>query len=308
MKRMKVLVTGGAGFIGSHLVDALVARGDEVAVIDNFSSGKKDNVNDQARIIEIDISDKSTASLIEKEKPELIFHLAAQALVPVSVRDPILDAKINVIGFLNVMEGAVKAKTRKVIYTSTGGAIYGDAKIIPTPETFEARPISPYGISKLSGERYLDFYREIHKIDSTILRYANVYGPRQNPFGEGGVVAIFIQKLLSGLRPRIFGDGSQTRDYVYVGDVVTANLKAADSPKIGPFNIGTGLEIATEEVFRTVQRQLKSKLEPIYADERPGDLRRSALDCGLAKREFGWSAKFDFDEGVSATVGWFKKN
>lgn len=303
---MKVLVTGGAGFIGSHIVDALVGRGDEVLVLDNLSSGKKENVNPKARLIEISITDPKTIDIISEEKPELIFHLAAQALVPVSVRDPLLDAEINVKGFLHVMEGASKAGTKKIVYSSTGGAIYGDIEPIPTPETVEARPLSPYGITKLNGERYLDFYRDLRGINSTVLRYANVYGPRQNPFGEGGAVAIFTQKLLSGERPTIFGDGSQTRDYVYVGDVVSANLKAAESNDAGPFNIGTGIETTTKELFLAIQKELGSKLDPLYVEERAGDLSRSALDISKARKELVWNPQSYLTQGIKETIKWFQ--
>lgn len=303
---MKSLVTGGAGFIGSHIVDALVGRGDEVVVLDNLSSGKKENVHPKARLIEISIADSKTINIVAEEKPELIFHLAAQALVPVSVRDPLLDAEINVKGFLHVMEGASQAGTKKIVYSSTGGAIYGEIEPIPTPESVEARPLSPYGITKLNGERYLDFYRSLRGINSTVLRYANVYGPRQNPFGEGGAVAIFTHKLLQGESPTIFGDGSQTRDYVYVGDVVAANLKAAESSNPGPFNIGTGIETSTLELFKSVQKSLGSTIEPIYAEERSGDLARSALDISKARKELGWNPKISLEGGILKTVQWFK--
>lgn len=303
---MKVLVTGGAGFIGSHIVDALVNRGDEVVTIDNLSSGRKENLNPKVKLIKLDIADPKTMDIVAQEKPELIFHLAAQALVPVSVRDPLFDAEINVKGFLHVMEGAVKAGTKKIVYSSTGGAIYGDIEPIPTPETVEARPLSPYGITKLNGERYLDFYRALRGINQTVLRYANVYGPRQNPFGEGGAVAIFTQKLLSGERPTIFGDGSQTRDYVYVGDVVLANLKASESLDPGPFNIGTSIETSTKELFRTIQKALGTKLEPIYGEERAGDLPRSALNVYKASKGLDWVPQYSLVDGIKETIKSFR--
>lgn len=303
---MKALVTGGAGFIGSHLVDALIEKGEEVLVLDDLSSGKKENVHPKAKLVVQNISDQETPTLVSDFRPDYIFHLAAQALVPVSVRDPLHDAMVNVVGFLNVMEGAVKAGAKKVVYSSTGGAIYGDILPIPTPESVNPRPISPYGITKLTGERYLDFYREVHGVEATILRYANVYGPRQNPFGEGGAVAIFTQKFLSGEAPTIFGDGSQTRDYVYVGDVVVANLKAREVNSPGPFNIGTGIETKTEDLFRSIQKIFHSEIEPVYADERAGDLKRSALDRSLAGKELSWKPTYSLTRGLEETIKWFQ--
>lgn len=303
---MKVLVTGGAGFIGSHVVDALIDQGHEVVIIDNLSTGKKENLNPKAKFIEQDISDPKTTEIIIQEKPEAIFHLAAHALVPKSVKDPIHDANVNVVGFLNLMQGAVKAGTKKVVYTSTGGAMYGDDVPIPTPETQKELPPSPYGISKLSGEHYLRFYRDIYKINATILRYSNVYGPRQNPFGEGGAVAIFTQKLLSKEKPTLFGHGQMTRDYVYVGDVAGANVLALDSNELGPFNIATGTEISTEDLFRKIQKIVGSDIEPDYADARPGEVVRSCLDSTNAKEILGWMPETPLDQGLALTFQYLK--
>jgi len=305
---MKSLVTGGAGFIGSHIVDKLIEQGDEVVIVDNLATGKQHNLNPKAKFIELDISDPQTIEVVAQEKPDRIFHLAAQALVTVSVKDPMRDADVNIKGLLHLMQGAVQAKVRKMIFSSTGGAIYGDTEQIPTPETFAARPLSPYGIAKLSCEHYLDFYREVHDIPSTVVRYSNVYGPRQNPFGEGGAVAIFTNKLLNNESPVIFGDGTMTRDYAFVSDVVAANLKAADSSKPGPFNIGTQSETSTEELFNKIKELIGSDLDATHEPERPGEVQRSVVDISLAKSELGWEPQVTLEEGLKSTIEAFKQN
>jgi UDP-glucose 4-epimerase len=305
---MKSLVTGGAGFIGSHIVDCLIKNGDEVVVIDNLATGKIQNINAQTKHINLDISNPKTSEVVTKEKPDRIFHLAAQALVTVSVKDPIRDADVNIKGFLYLMEGAAKAGVKKVIFSSTGGAIYGDTDQVPTPETYNARPLSPYGIAKLSCEHYLDFYREVHGISSTTVRYSNVYGPRQNPFGEGGAVAIFTNKLLSEDAPTIFGDGSMTRDYTYVSDVVDANIKAAESEKSGPFNIGTQIETSTEELFNKIKELIGSNLTAIHADERPGEVQRSVVDISKAREDLGWEPLVSLEDGLKRTIEAFKES
>lgn len=306
---MKSLVTGGAGFIGSHIVDRLIEMGDEVVVLDNLATGKKDNINPKAKFIELDISDPKTTDIVANEKPDRIFHLAAQALVTVSVKDPIRDADVNIKGFLYLMEGAVKSGTvKKVIFSSTGGAIYGKTDEVPTPESFDAHPLSPYGIAKLSCEHYLDFYREVHAISSTTVRYSNVFGPRQNPFGEGGAVAIFTNKLLNNEAPTIFGDGTMTRDYTYVADVVEANMKAAESDQPGPFNIGHGQETSTEDLFNKIKKLVGSDIDANHEPERPGEVQRSAVDITKAKDELGWKPQVPLEEGLKLTIEAFKAN
>lgn len=304
---MKVLVTGGAGFIGSHIVDELIRRGDRVVVIDDLSTGKRENLNPKAKFIKLDISNPKTIQIVAKEKPEVIFHLAAQVSVPVSVRDPIQDASTNVIGLLNILSGALKARTKKVVYTSSA-AVYGNIKKFPLTESLEPKPISPYGITKLSGEMHLNFFREIYGLDSTVLRYGNVYGPRQNPHGESGVIAIFTKKMVSGERPIINGDGRHTRDYVYVKDVVAANLLAARSTLPGPFNISSGQETSNKRLFLILKETLSSPLDPIYGPARAGDPFRSLLNPGLARRKLGWKTKYTLKNGLSETINWFKNS
>lgn len=303
---MKSLVTGGAGFIGSHIVDALVARGDSVVIIDSLSTGKKKNLNPRGKFIEMNISNLKIISIIENEHPDIVFHLAAQASVPVSVKDPLLDAKTNVIGLLHVLTGAIRAKTDKFVFTSTGGAIYGENDQIPTSENFNARPESPYGLTKQLGERYVEFFQKFYQIRGTVLRYANVYGPRQNSSGESGVVAIFTNLMIKGKRPTINGDGRHTRDYIFVEDVVAANLLAADSDRFGPFNIGTGIETTNLQVFEALKKYLDFPGGPIFGPERPGDILRSAVDSSKALSDLGWKPQISFDMGIKKTINYFR--
>jgi UDP-glucose 4-epimerase len=301
---LKILVTGGAGFIASHLVDALVDRGDDVLVVDDLSTGDRSNLNPEARFFELDIRDPAAAQLIRAEEPQAISHHAAQMSVSRSVAEPVYDADVNVMGSLNVALAAIDTGSR-VIFASTGGALYGDAEVIPTPETAPAWPVSPYGISKLTFEHYLFGFNRVRGLSYTALRYANVYGPRQNPHGEAGVVAIFCEGLL-GKRPfKINGAGTDTRDYIYVDDVVRANLLAIDSDASDHFNVGTGRQADTNTIYRLVAERVGKPLSVEHGPDRAGDLKASALDSSKIRRVLGWSAEVSLEEGVARTVEWF---
>jgi UDP-glucose 4-epimerase len=301
---LKILVTGGAGFIASHLVDALVDRGDDVLVVDDLSTGDRRNLNPQARFFELDIRASAAAELIRAERPQAISHHAAQMSVSRSVADPVFDAEVNVIGSLNLVLAAIDAGSR-VVFASTGGALYGDAEVTPTPETAPAWPVSPYGISKLSFEHYLFGFHRTRGLSYTALRYANVYGPRQNPHGEAGVVAIFCEGLL-GKRPfMIHGSGTDTRDYIYVDDVVRANLLALGSDVCGHFNVGTGRQADTNTIFRLVAERLGKPTAVEHGPDRPGDLRASALDSTKLGRALGWKPEVSLEAGIARTVDWF---
>src|SRR3954464_12067162 len=279
---MKAVVTGGAGFIGSNLVDALLERGDEVVIVDNLTTGKRANVEQAlangARLVEADIRDAQALSdVFEQFQPDVVFHFAAQIDVRKSVADTPLDAMINVVGTINVLEAAKRVGAR-VVNSSTGGAIYGEGKIIPAPEDHPAEPEAPYGQSKFAAETYLELYRRLHGLSTISLRYGNVYGPRQDPLGEAGGIAIFCGKLTDGGKPTVFGDGLQTRDYVYVGDVVAANLAAAGSDANGPFNIGTGVESTVLDIVEALAGQSDGPFEPEFQPERQGEVRNISLD------------------------------
>jgi UDP-glucose 4-epimerase len=302
---MNCLVTGGAGFIGSHVVDALVARGDRVTVVDNLSTGKRSNVaaavEAGASLLIADLRDSAAVfDIVSAAEPELVFHLAAQADVRVSVADPVADAHINVLGTVAVLEAARAAGTRCVINSSTGGGLYGDAEVIPTPEDLPIRPMAPSGQSKLAAEGYCELYTRLHGLPTVSLRYGNVYGPRQDVHGEAGVVAIFCGHLLEGRRPTVFGDGRQTRDWVEVSDVVRANLAAAEAGVTGPVNIGRGEETSVLELIGALSEVSdRGELgEPEFAPERLGEVQRSCLDVTRAKRELGWEAQVDLREGL----------
>jgi len=301
---LKVLVTGGAGFIGSHLVDALVERGDEVLVVDDLSTGDQRNLNPRARFHRLDIRESAAADLVRGERPDVISHHAAQMSVSRSVAEPVFDAEVNVLGSLNLARAAVDAGSR-IVFASTGGALYGDAAVLPTAETAPAWPVSPYGISKLAFEHYLYGFRRQYGLNYAALRYANVYGPRQNPHGEAGVVAIFCEGLL-GKRPfKIHGEGTDTRDYVYVDDVVRANLLALDSEVCDHFNVGTGRQADTNTIYRLVAERMGRPTEVEHGPPRPGDLRASALDASLLERTLGWKPEVSLEEGIAQTVDWF---
>jgi UDP-glucose 4-epimerase len=304
---MKILVTGGAGFIGSNLVDASINVGHDVCVVDNLSTGQKENLNAKAKLFEMDIADKKLSEVFDREKPEAVFHLAAQIDVRKSVADPVADAQINILGSINLLENCKKFGVKKFIFSSTGGAIYGDADIIPTPETYEQKPISPYGICKLSVEKYLHYYHVVFGLPYIILRYANVYGPRQNFQGEAGVVAIFCSKLLAGNQPTIWGAGKQTRDYVFVGDVVAANLAALKSDKVDIYNVGTSVETDVNQLAEEIKKNISTDLEFSYGEAKVGEQQRSCLDYSKIKKELGWEPKVKLIEGIKKTVEWFEK-
>jgi UDP-glucose 4-epimerase len=297
---VRAIVTGGAGFIGSHVADALVARGDEVHVLDNLTHGSRENVPERARLHEGDIRSDADA-VFDEVRPEACFHLAAQADVRVSVEDPAYDADVNVLGTLRVLEAARRHGT-KIVFSSTGGAIYGECDA-PAAEDAERRPLAPYGTSKLAGEEYLATYNRLYGSGHVSLRYGNVYGPRQDPHGEAGVVAIFMGLLAGDGTPRIFGEGRQTRDYVFVGDVVEATLAALDHPG-GVLNVGTGVETSVLELYDAISRASGIDRAPEHAPARLGELQRSVLDPGRAERELGWRPRRSLDEGLRATWEW----
>ena len=305
-KQRTLLVTGGAGFIGSHLVDALLARGDTVAVIDDMSSGKPDYLNPAAEMHETDIRDDRINQVIQTVRPHVVFHVAAQISVSVSAREPKLDAETNILGTLNVLDAMVSAGASKMVFVSTGGAMYGEPETLPAPETAKARPAAPYGASKLAAENYLPIYKGLHGIDYSIIRPANVYGPRQDPHGEAGVVAIFTRAMLAGEPIKIFGEGTDERDYVYVEDVVDALVRASESPGTGPYNIGSGIGTSVNEIASTLAALTGYSREPEPFPPRPGDLRRISLDASLAKKELGWSPTTSLNDGLRRTVEWFR--
>ncbi|MFA7169670.1 MAG: NAD-dependent epimerase/dehydratase family protein [Candidatus Paceibacterota bacterium] len=304
----KSLITGGAGFIGSHLVDLLLEKGDEVVIIDNLSTGNKVNLNPQSKFYEMDIQDPDLEKVFKKEKPDFVFHLAAQIDVRKSVENPIEDAKINLLGSVNVIENAVKYNTQKFIFASTGGAIYGESEVLPTPENYYEKPLSPYGVHKLAVEKSLFFYNKTQDLDYTVLRMSNVYGPRQNSSGEAGVLAIFIKKLIQQEQPIINGDGGQTRDYVFVKDVARAFISAKNKTESDKFNISTGVEISVNDIFDKVVSSLGINTPKVYQDARKGEQKRSCLNSDKAIAELKWSPEYDIDRGIEETVEWFRKN
>jgi UDP-glucose 4-epimerase len=304
---MKTLVTGGAGFIGSNLVDALVARGDDVAVLDNISTGRRENLEQAiangAELIELDVRDpEAVTAAVERVGPEVIFHLAAQIDVRKSVTDPANDSRVNVEGTINVLSAAQANGVRRVINTSTGGAIYGEGQIIPAPEDHPVAPESPYGLSKFCAENYCALFTRLHGLPTVSLRYGNVYGPRQDPLGEAGVIAIFCGKLLEGGRPKIFGDGRQTRDYVFVGDVVDANLRAADSDVTGAFNVGRGVQTSVVDIVDALAAHSSDGFEADHLPARTGEVQHIALDPSRSKAELGWEAQVDLHQGLARTL------
>lgn len=304
---MNILVTGGAGFIGSHLVDELINEGHDVTVVDNLSSGNKKHINNKAKFYKLDIQGPDVDKIFHDNRPEYIFHQAAQIDVRRSVADPVYDAKVNILGSINIMQCCIRHNVRKIIFASSGGAIYGEQIIFPAPEDHPLKPISPYGISKLVVEHYLNYYRMIHSLDFTVLRYANVFGPRQDPFGEAGVVAIFMQKMLNGERPTINGDGEQTRDFVYVGDVARANILAMQNRSNDIFNIGTGIETSINALYENIKMITNFKLDKKYAEPKQGEQRRSVVDNAKARQILRWSPEKSLIEGLMGTYEYFKK-
>jgi UDP-glucose 4-epimerase len=314
---LKALVTGGAGFIGSNLVDALLDRGDDVVVLDNLSTGRKSNLEPAlargARLVVDDIRDGAiVGSLIVSEKPEVIFHLAAQMDVRVSAAKPVYDAEINVIGTINMLEAARAANARRFVFASTGGAIYGETDVLPTPEDAEINSEAPYGHAKYSAEGYGALWRRLHGLSTVSLRFGNVYGPRQDPLGEAGVVAIFCGKLRDGGQPTVFGDGLQTRDYIYVSEVVRAALAAGGSEVNGSFNVGTGDESSVLDLVDTLSRLGRENgmigpgesFEPQFAPARGGEVQRSALDTTKSRDVLGFEATVGLEEGLRKTLQW----
>lgn len=303
---MNILVTGGAGFIGSNAVDAFINAGHTVVVIDDFSSGKQENVNAKAKVYTMDIQDPAVENIFRDEKIEVMAHFAAQMDVRRSVADPKFDASVNVLGFLNLMEQGRKYGLKKVLFSSTGGAIYGEQDYFPADEQHPTRPLSPYGITKLVTEKYLFFYKEIYGIDHVILRYANIYGPRQNPHGDAGVVAIFTQKMLKGEQPIINGDGKQTRDYVFVGDVVQANLLGLTYKGSNIFNIGTGIETDVNQLFHHLKNLTGASAAEQHIPAKAGEQMRSVISSKKIGEALGWKPTVTLEEGLKRTVEFFK--
>jgi UDP-glucose 4-epimerase len=304
---MRALVTGGAGFIGSNLVDALVERGDQVTVVDDLSTGRRENLDRAvaggARLVEADVRDaRAMLDLLGDTRPEVVFHLAAQIDVRRSVEDPAFDARINVEGTINLLAAARAAEVRRFVNTSTGGAIYGEGQVIPAPENHPTAPEAPYGQSKAAAEGYCELFQRLFGLSTVSLRYGNVYGPRQDPLGEAGVIAIFCGKLREGQPPVVFGDGLQTRDYIYVGDVVNANLVAAESDATGPFNIGLGVQSSVLDLVEALGALVDGSFEAQHEPERPGEVRHIALDFARAREELGWEPRVELSEGLRLTL------
>ncbi|MCI0548788.1 MAG: NAD-dependent epimerase/dehydratase family protein [Candidatus Rokubacteria bacterium] len=305
---MRVLVTGGAGFIGSHVVDTLIAAGHDVAIVDNLATGDRAWVHPRARLHVVDLRSARLDEVVAAERPEVVFHHAAQAAVSRSVADPLFDASVNVMGGLNLLECCRRAGVGRVVYASSGGAGYGDTDVIPTPESHPSLPASPYGVSKVAFEQYLQAWSAIHGRSGLSLRYANIYGPRQNPTGEAGVIAIFSHQLLSGQASTITGDGEQTRDFVYVGDVAAANLRALERPEVmGAVNVGTGIETSVNEIYQRLIRVGGLDRPPRHGPARPGEQRRSCLLPARAAAVLGWQPSHSLDEGLAHTFAFFKE-
>ena len=306
---MKVLVTGGAGFIGSNVADGLLEKNYEVVIVDDLSNGRKENIPEEAKFYKCDIRDKKLYSMFKEEKPDIVIHNAAQLSVRISVENPLMDADINIMGGLNVIGACHRYNVDKIIFASSGGTVYGEQKYFPADEEHPTGPISPYGVAKLATEKYLYYFYKTYGLKYISLRYANIYGPRQDPYGEAGVVAIFSSKILEGKNPTINGDGLQTRDYVYVGDVVDINLKAIESDFTGPLNVGTGREITVVELFNILKEVSgKDDIEEIHGPPKEGEQRRSRLSYKLAKKALGWQPKVSIEEGLKLTYDWFRES
>ncbi|MFC1898478.1 NAD-dependent epimerase/dehydratase family protein [Candidatus Cloacimonadota bacterium] len=308
---MKIIVTGGAGFIGSNVVDEYIRLGHEVIVIDNLSTGSRKNLNPAAKFYEIDIRDKKLEEVFAREEPDVINHHAAQISVPISVQDPLLDADVNAKGFLNILQNCVKFNVKKVIFISSGGAIYGEAGEYPTTENYDPIPLSPYAIHKFISEKYLHFYHHQYRLNYTVLRYANVFGPRQIPHGEAGVVSIFITNFRDSKTSYLYAfqnepDG-MIRDYIYVKDIVQANVIALDKGNLNSYNIGTGQETTTGQLYREISRQMKVNVESIPGEARPGDIRRSCLNIAKASNELDWHPCYTLDKGIAETIQYFNE-
>lgn len=307
---MKILVTGGAGFIGSHLTDTLIKKNHKVFVIDNLSTGFKKNLHPKAKFYKADLTNhKKIEAILKKEKPVVIFHLAAQIDLRKSVADPMFEVKNNIEASVKLIELAGQHNVKKIIFSSTGGALYGDTDIRPTPETFEPWPVSPYGIGKLCIEKYLFYAQKVNGIKYTILRYPNVYGPRQNPFGEVNVIAIFLRKMLLGEKPVINGNGRQTRDYIYIDDITRANLLALQNfSKSGVYNVSTAREISVNEIFSELNKNFTGKFQESHGPAKIGEQKTSCLSFAKIKKDFAWSPRTDFKNGIRKTFEWFREN
>ncbi|MEE4270071.1 MAG: NAD-dependent epimerase/dehydratase family protein [Thermoanaerobaculales bacterium] len=303
-----ICVTGGAGFIGSHVAEALVRDGHQVLILDDLSSGRKENVPAGAELVVADIRSDEAAALLVDRRIEVLVHHAAQMDVRRSVADPRFDADVNIGGLLNLLEAARAGSVKQVVFASTGGAIYGEQDTFPAGEDHPIRPLSPYGVAKLASERYLYFYNQEYGLDATCLRYANVYGPRQNPHGEAGVVAIFLHRLLDGEQPVINGDGLQTRDYVYVGDVVRANLAAVDLPGFRTYNVGTAVETDVNVLFELIRGAVGSDAEAGHGPAKAGEQLRSCITSELIEEELGLRIGTPLDVGLKATAAWFEEH
>lgn len=308
---MKILITGGAGFIASHLADACIEAGHEVVIVDNLRTGSRRNLNPKAKFYECDICDPAVEEIFAREKPEILDHHAAQISVPLSIEDPLTDAEINVKGLINLLQAAVAHKVKKVVYISSGGAMYGEAEEYPTSESYQPRPLSVYAINKMVGENYLYFYNQQYNLDYTVLRYANVYGPRQVSHGEAGVVSIFVEKLLANMRPTLHAypdePAGMIRDYVFVKDVVKANLIAFTKGSGQAYNIGTCIPTTTRELYDEIARHLGVQIQPQPANARQGDLHRSLLKIDKANRELGWKPEYQLSEGIAQVIEYYKK-
>ena len=313
----KILITGGAGFIGSNIVDGYIARGFEVVVVDNLSAGKKENLNPSARFYREDIRSEKIREIILDERPHIVNHHAAQISVPRSVEDPLMDADINIMGFINILEASKEVGVEKVIFASSGGAIYGEAAVLPTPEEQPPNLLFPYAVSKATGEAYLEYYKHHYGIDCIVLRYANIYGQRQTPEGEAGVVAIFMDNILNGRQSIIYAYDDQPqgmlRDYCHVEDVVRANILAAEKKTTGVFNIATGKAITTLELYNTILKAVEERdlpvdeaiRKPLFEKPRPGELKRSCLDAKRAESVLGWTPRIGLKEGIEKTLEWW---
>ena len=302
------LVTGGAGFIGSHLVDRLLEEGFRVIIVDDLSSGKLKNVNQHAIFHHMSINQPALLDVFNRGKPDLVFHVAAQSSVSKSTRDPILDSEVNVLGTLRLLEASRRSGVDKIIYSCTGGALYGDPSVLPCPDDTPVVPVSPYGMSKFVAEQYLEFYHRQYLVDYTSLRYGNVYGPRQDPGGEAGVIAIFISAMLSGKRPVIFGDGNQERDFLAVDDVIEANLAAINRGRGRAMNIATGELTSINRIFELLKQIIGFRWDAEHASARAGDVYRISLDCAQAAEELGWTPRTTLEEGLTSTVEYMRRS
>ena len=305
--KQTICITGGAGFIGSHFADAFLSRGDRVLVIDNLAGGRRENVPQGAELHVLDIRSKQASTLVREAGVNVLLHLAAQMDVRRSVEDPLFDADVNVLGSLNVAEAARLGGVRQILFASTGGAIYGEQDFFPATENHPARPLSPYGVSKLAFERYLFFYHRTYGLDIACMRYSNVYGERQSSQGEAGVVAIFLRHLLAGEAPTINGDGLQTRDYVHVSDVVRASLAVVGKPGFNIYNVGTGVETTVLELYEELARAVRSPLRALHGPAKPGEQRRSVVDASRLRHDLGMPAPLSLAEGLARTASWFRE-